>query len=455
MYNLSEQPRTLATSLLRIKRKEVDISQSIPNGSRIVIYGADVLGQEVFWELGGKEHVVAFIDRTFSHMKYEGIPIFSLYDPEIKEVCEDQHTVVVVTPMAYWGNIHSELRRLFPQLKILPIYALFAMAENDLTTPKGELLLKVINREKTDIEKIVVVASVYTFLLYLLINPRIENTVFIFGERFPSEILKRFEKVTEYVFGGERFNGDRDKVIDIANLFAVYAKKYSIDIWGHDHIMVSLPFPRELFHVVEDGTANYQRNIAESLTKMLDDGTIYIPMGFGGLIKDIYLTEKTVIPKEIKAPVVTIKPEVLWREMSNERRDSVLSIFDYPSLKIKSLIKEGRKVIFLTDPLSRDGVMTEYEQICLSKKIISLYDADQIIIRPHPSDKIRYEEMFPDCAVLRDRFPFELFIWDVAMDCEKFVAILWEDYLERHFITGLVPRKQIDYYDTNAQLISK
>ena len=114
------------------------------------------------------------------------------------------------------------------------------------------------------------------------------------------------------------------------------------------------------------------------------------------------------------------------------------------------MFEEGYTLVFITDPLYHVGIMSEDDQIKLTEKIIDLYDKSKMIIRPHPVDKIRYEELFPECKVLRERFPFEIFIWDTLEKCEKFIVYLYDDNLDRHFITGLVPRDIVDYYDLNG-----
>ncbi len=441
----SEHPRVIANSLLRIKRNRIDISQCISKDKKIVIYGCGALGKEVFWEVGGKEKVVAFIDRAFSGLFYEGIPCYSLDSDELFSILNDEHTVVIVTPMTFWKEIYNNIRKQFTKVEIMPVYGLFALAENDLKTKKGELLQKIVNREKTDIKRIGIFATVYSFLLYSLINPDFRKTIFLFSEAFPKDVLDRMDIESDYVFGGDRFSQDSDRVIDIANLLSIYAEKYQIEIWGQDHILIARTFPKEAFHVIEDGIANYSKNKANLNTTILDDGSLYIPMGYDKRTKEVYLTGKLPLPRNVCAPIVKINPKKMWHNTKIEDKKRIFDLFGYPYQKL-SEIDSKNCVILLTEPLIRDHNFTDKEQIDLIKKILHRYEGKRVIIKPHPADRIEYERLFKGCYVLRERFPFELFIWDENVICKKYIAIT-EKNIKQNFLYNLVSRKMVDYYD--------
>ncbi len=453
MHNLSEQPREIATSLLRVRRNKIDISRSIDSNSKVIIYGCDSIGQELFWEIKDSVNVVAFIDRTFVGKAYENIPIYAYDAPQMSEILNNEKVLVIVTPMAYWDEIYKDLSTLYTNVRIWSVYALFALAENDLSLPNGKILKKVVNQEKINIDRIVVITTVYSLLLYILVNPSFCNTVYIFGEGFPLDVLERFKKYAEYVYGGDKFSRNSDRVNDIANLFAIYAKRYNIEVWGHDHVVPAYSFPRQLFHVIEDGTANYNRIYASYYTKVLDDGSIYVPMGFGGLVNKVYLIGKKTIPSDIKSPVEIINPKKLWNKLCDEMKKDIMDIFSFQYDKIHALSLEGRSIIFLTEPLYKNSKLTYHKQVQLIKEIMRKYDNSKVIIKPHPGDDICYEEYFPRCAVLRDRFPFELLIWGDVIVFEKYIAIMHSKEKEATFITGLVEQEFIDYYDLKGNIV--
>ena len=103
----------------------------------------------------------------------------------------------------------------------------------------------------------------------------------------------------------------------------------------------------------------------------------------------------------------------------------------------------GHKIMILTEPLCTLDVR---EQIF--RDIISEYGENaQIIIKPHPRDILDYETLFPDCVVIKGRFPMEVmnFIPGLCVDrvitvftvpdslhFAKEIIFLGEDFMDRY-----------------------
>ena len=134
-------------------------------------------------------------------------------------------------------------------------------------------------------------------------------------------------------------------------------------------------------------------------------------------------------------------------------KKDIMDIFSFQYDKIHALSLEGRSIIFLTEPLYKNSKLTYHKQVQLIKEIMRKYDNSKVIIKPHPGDDICYEEYFPRCAVLRDRFPFELLIWGDVIVFEKYIAIMHSKEKEATFITGLVEQEFIDYYDLKGNIV--
>lgn len=49
----------------------------------------------------------------------------------------------------------------------------------------------------------------------------------------------------------------------------------------------------------------------------------------------------------------------------------------------------------MTQAFSDDHFVTEEEQVEIYRKILSNYDEDDVVIKPHPRDKIDYRKYFP------------------------------------------------------------
>ncbi len=98
----------------------------------------------------------------------------------------------------------------------------------------------------------------------------------------------------------------------------------------------------------------------------------------------------------------------LWSEKSSAEKQQIYDIFNTNELDFDN-IKE-RKIILFTQPLSEDGLCDEQEKInhyldLIKKEVTCVND---LVIKPHPSDKTDYKKLFPAAHVMDSIFPSEL-----------------------------------------------
>lgn len=89
-----------------------------------------------------------------------------------------------------------------------------------------------------------------------------------------------------------------------------------------------------------------------------------------------------------------------------------MNVFDFPLQKITDEMEQGRNILFITSSYSDNVGFNECsveDEIAMYRDILSRYDINKVIIKPHPRSKIVYEDFFPEAYVVRERFPAEIF----------------------------------------------
>lgn len=306
-----------------------------------------------------------------------------------------------------------------------------------------------------NIKKILIENTTYSLLIYLLIEKKWQETIFILNKKyFPENIFYKISTKAELKQTQLPFkSGDSTlkKVIKYYqekiywNIFSFINKKSHL--YGNDNLEVSRFFKINSFNILEDGLINYtfidnskvQKINLKKLIKL--EFKKYKSYGLEENIKKIYLTGLAPIPKEIAHKVEIINLKELWDKKSLEEQNEILDIFSF-DLNIKETIK-SRDIILFTQPLSEDAVITEEEKIELYSKIIKKYPQDRLIVKTHPREKTNYKEMFKDNLVLDNPFPFEILnLLDVKFN--KAVTIFSTAAL------GLGKDVAVDFYGTEV-----
>lgn len=86
----------------------------------------------------------------------------------------------------------------------------------------------------------------------------------------------------------------------------------------------------------------------------------------------------------------------------------------------------GEKVLILTQPLYKDMlVSSQYEQKNIYKSIVDKFNKGNnvILIKPHPRDDLKYDELFDDVIVIDKDVPIEILNFDDSVCFDKVVTI--------------------------------
>ena len=103
---------------------------------------------------------------------------------------------------------------------------------------------------------------------------------------------------------------------------------------------------------------------------------------------------------------IVVDLESCWRAMNERKKAFILQIFGITD-DILVCAKQRSAVLF-TQPLTVDCFIPEQELVRIYEKLLAGVAEDDLVIKPHPRDPVRYEEYFPGALVLRSCAPFQL-----------------------------------------------
>ena len=113
------------------------------------------------------------------------------------------------------------------------------------------------------------------------------------------------------------------------------------------------------------------------------------------------------IPQELVKKTEILDFKKIYEEKDNVDKKEILDFFTLNTEDIEKI--KTKRVIFLTQPFSQDGILTLEEEISIYEEIFKNYKREEIMIKTHPRDRKDYSKYFPDILVFDKIVPFELF----------------------------------------------
>lgn len=300
----------------------------------------------------------------------------------------------------------------------------------------------------------------YSLLVYLLISKDWNDTKFVFsGSRISAELIRKMSRYVNVPVSGyytERIGGMIKKHDGFARfLIRVVYKvlricikvrfcfwKYCstgkrVRVFGQDHAELASIFFDYDFILVEDGASNYfthDQLIRDLKVMGVSNLDRFCPLGWNDCVDTIYLSGRGKIPAELAHKIRIFDLKEQWNNKSETEKSEIMDIFNFDFHKMYNTVVSGRNIFLLTQNLS-PLYFSDSELIGIYRDILNSYSHENIVIKPHPADHIHYEEVFPDCMVLREEFPFELMYFS-AIPIKKVVSIdstaimgLWDSSL--------------------------
>ncbi|WP_314646826.1 glycosyltransferase family 52 [Prevotella multiformis] len=249
--------------------------------------------------------------------------------------------------------------------------------------------------------------SLYVFTFYLLMSSKEEilNTLYFFDKNIHVTIRNKMPKV-HFLKEGIK-NRYALALCSLINK-SKYPELNCADIFGLDfrwdilrgHQMNYIEDAPSIFDIWETSPMyrNYikstKSNLLKKWARKMIFGNYYgCPVATSSMVTDIYTSSPVEKPylNNKRHHVVDLRKE--WNDSPQEKKDLILSIFDVSQDTLKRL--QSRKIILLTQAFSDDHFVTDKEQIEIYRKILSHYNEEDVVMKPHPRDKIDYRKFFP------------------------------------------------------------
>ena len=107
----------------------------------------------------------------------------------------------------------------------------------------------------------------------------------------------------------------------------------------------------------------------------------------------------------IKDKVIVNGLDDLKNSINETQKNKILKIFNADKI-IKNI--KDTDILLLTEPFTECLELTLEEEIEIYKDIISKYEPQDIIIKPHPQEEKDYTKYFPNIRVINTPFPLDL-----------------------------------------------
>lgn len=213
------------------------------------------------------------------------------------------------------------------------------------------------------------------------------------------------------------------------------------------------------YHAVEDGldciryydTARYDNRGHFGLKAwMAAHNLIFIQNGYSKYCLDMEVNDLSVLQYPCRKYVE--KPRKQLTEcLTEEKKDILTAIFIENKEQLQKRLHEGmnheHKVLILTEPLC--DLETRKR---IFRDIIKEYgsvngEPAQLLMKPHPRDVLDYEEAFPECTILDQKFPMEILNYMKDLVFDRVVSVftvpdaihfakekvfLGEDFMDRY-----------------------
>ena len=285
------------------------------------------------------------------------------------------------------------------------------MASKQLQSADGQLVVPY-----EDVQNVCMCVVMYPLLQYLLLNDLDvckKHTAYILDSSISEKIRNKLPTYTFKAYSNKVWR----KLVRAfqaltRNIQHPYLK--TATIYAQDHDIVSILIGKHDYYLLSDGPFILTRYFSEnnglrqravakahSLQGILEKiiyGTPFVwRFGENKQCKRIYMTDKNEAPFLNEKEVIVNSLQELWQKAPDEKKSFILNIFDVRQEDCVQL--QSKPVIFLTQPLIDDQILTTTEYLEVLQKIFSHYDYSEILIKTHPRDSFDYKQYFPDIAV--------------------------------------------------------
>lgn len=139
-------------------------------------------------------------------------------------------------------------------------------------------------------------------------------------------------------------------------------------------------------------------------------------------IQQIECSDINMLPNSLRKKFKMSEIYTLEKELNHNDIEKMLSVFNFKDIQL-----EKKSCLILTQPLYQDNLISsEEKQKKIYNKVIEEYciEFDQIYIKPHPRDEIKYSynDLQKKIIILDKNIPFEIYKY-FKIDFEKYITL--------------------------------
>ena len=248
--------------------------------------------------------------------------------------------------------------------------------------------------------------TLYGLLLYILYNRQWKNTLFIIYGFYPfKDVVNRLRQMgVTCVFVSFDESIENESVVCKNILCELAEMNNNQMIYGQDTVPYITLFFQRRFTLIEDGKISY---ISEEDSLKLKGFSIYV---YNENVNNIIFAGLQDIPPQLNKKAEVINFEEQWAVLSALEKDQILNVFGFDYSRYIELIDQGRNIVIFTRNYSKVKKCSYNTHILMYRELISKFDENKVMIKPHPNDEVEYDRYFDKCIVLPKDLPAEIML---------------------------------------------
>ncbi len=282
-----------------------------------------------------------------------------------------------------------------------------------------------------DVTHVCMTPSIHALLQYMLLfdyDTVAHHTAYFTGYAVSHDIASRLPGVWFSV----KQTGTRRSLSRITDKIAIRATRcfrypflrhahiYAFDVGfvppliGHHSYALLSDGPLGISQNMQESSAEYirQKRRGRSLQGRLEE-ILFGPVAVKGWgnntqCKEFYMTEENQCVVFRDKPVHVESLQSLWKRAEPETRSFVKYVFDVDETDITLL--NSRPYMFCTQPMVKDGILSEQEYLAILRPIFEKYGTDQLLLKLHPRDDFDYRCHFPEVAIYDKKVNMQLLV---------------------------------------------
>lgn len=234
--------------------------------------------------------------------------------------------------------------------------------------------------------------------------------------------------------------------------FLRHARIFAFDVGfvppliGHSPYALLSDGPLGISQNMQETSAEYlrQQRRSHSLQGRLEEflfGPVAVKWwGNNPQCREFYMTEENQCVVFRDKPVHVDSLRSLWQRAQPATREFVKRVFDVDESDIALL--GSRPYMFCTQPMVKDGILTEEEYLDILRPIFDSYGTDKLLLKLHPRDDFDYRRHFPEVAVYDKKVNMQLLVL-MGANVQRVGTICSSS------VNSFPPEVEVDWYGTD------